>query len=270
MQIGFGKTEPAVGVEFARFFELVGEKIEDRDATAFLEDAVGRADGALRIGGVMERLAEEREVDTRGGDRWFFDFAKPVLEVFEAVFFCQAGAEFDHLLRIIDGDDLLRAPGEKLGQRAFAGPEICDNDPRHEGEKHVGDTVPGAARAISATKLSRELIEVFPSAVVPFLQRHLERGLVASGFGQFLGRDLHDRAKLGVVPFVDESVVDVLSGAAIADEAGLAKLCQVAGNSGLPHAEDFLDLDDGELFLLKEKEETQPGFVGEKAQGFYD
>ena len=69
---------------------------------------------------------------------------------------------------------------------------------------------------------------------------------------------------------VGQRVVDVLSRAPILDQPGLPELREVTGNARLAHAEDFLDLDDGELLLLQEEEETEPGFIGEKAQRFYD
>ena len=224
----------------------------------------------LRVGGVMQGLAQKREVDARGGNRWFFDFAEPVLEILEAVLFGQAGTELDHFFRVVDGDDLLGTSSEELGEGAFAGAQIGDDDGRHEGKEHVGDAVPGAAGAIGAAKFPGELIEVLAGAVVPLFERNLESGQVAGGFGQFLGRGLHDRVQFGVFPIVDQHVVDVLSRTAITDEPGLAKLREVAGNPRLAHTEDLLDFDDGELFLLEKEEETQARFVGEKAQGFYD
>jgi hypothetical protein len=42
------------------------------------------------------------------------------------------------------------------------------------------------------------------------------------------------------------------------------------GDARLSHAEDFLEFEDGEFFLLKEEQEAQPGFIGEQAQEFYD
>ena len=53
----FGESEPAVAVEFARFFELVLHEIEYDNASAGFQHAIGGIDCALRVFGVMEGLA---------------------------------------------------------------------------------------------------------------------------------------------------------------------------------------------------------------------
>lgn len=53
----FGKSEPAVAVEFACFFELVLHEVEHDQASAAFEHAIGGIDRALRVFGVMESLA---------------------------------------------------------------------------------------------------------------------------------------------------------------------------------------------------------------------
>ena len=49
----FGKSEPAVAIEFARFFKLVLHEVEYDQASAGFEHAVGGVDGALRVLGVV-------------------------------------------------------------------------------------------------------------------------------------------------------------------------------------------------------------------------
>ncbi len=48
---GFGEAEPDVGVHVAGFLIIVAEKIENYDAAAGLQDAVGFAYGLLRDAG---------------------------------------------------------------------------------------------------------------------------------------------------------------------------------------------------------------------------
>jgi hypothetical protein len=48
------------------------------------EDPVGAGDGAGGVGGVMQGLAEDDEVDGCGFDGWVFEVAQPELEVFES------------------------------------------------------------------------------------------------------------------------------------------------------------------------------------------
>ena len=53
----YRKSEPAVAIEFASFFELVLHEVEHDQASAGFEHAVGGIDCALRVFGVMEGLA---------------------------------------------------------------------------------------------------------------------------------------------------------------------------------------------------------------------
>ncbi len=43
----------------------------------------------------------------------------------------------------------------------------------------------------------------------------------------------------------------------------------MAGDARLPHSEDVLQFGDGQLLLLEEHEEAQPGRVGEEAKKVY-
>ena len=74
--------------------------------------------------GVMQRLAQNREVDRAFRDRRIFDVAEAVFEILEAVFLRQLRAELDHLRRVIDRDDFARGFGQQLRKRSFARAEI--------------------------------------------------------------------------------------------------------------------------------------------------
>ena len=65
-----------------------------------------RGDRALRMDRVMQRLAENGEIDRAFRDRRIFDVAEPVFEIREAVLLRELRAELDHLRRVIDRDDL--------------------------------------------------------------------------------------------------------------------------------------------------------------------
>jgi hypothetical protein len=47
-------------------------------------------------------------------------------------------------------------------------------------------------------------------------------------------------------------------------------LGEVGGDAGLTHAEDFLELGNGELLALEEVEEAEAGGIGQEAERFYD
>ena len=126
MEVGFAEPKPAVAVEFVRFFELVFEEVEDHYLARRAEDFVRGGESFIRLVGVMERLAENDEVDGVGIDGWVFQIAKTEFEIFEAVPFCLFDAEGHHFFGVIDGDDFFGATGEQFGKEAFAGTEVSD------------------------------------------------------------------------------------------------------------------------------------------------
>jgi len=63
-----------------------------------------------------------------------------------------------------------------------------------------------------------------------------------------------------------QSVVNVFAGPAIFHHSRTLQLSEVARNTGLSHAEYFLELGDGELFLFEKKEETKPGGIGKETE----
>ena len=132
------------------------------------------------------------------------------------------------------------------------------------------DAVPSAAGAIRAAELSGELVEVLARPVVTLFQHDFQRRLIARGFGQFLCAGFDDGAELRERGIVAERVVDVLPGATVLHESGLAKLREVTGDSRLAHAENFLDLDDGQLVLREKQQEAEARFVRDEAERFYD
>ena len=187
VEVGFGEAEPCVGVHFAGLLELMGEEVEDGDAAAGLEEAMGGGDGAGGVVCVVEGLAEEGEIDGAGGDGRVFDVAEAVFEVGEAVVAGEGGAEFDHFLGVVDGDDLAGVAGEELGEGAFAGAEVGYDDGAYEGEEEVGDAFPGAAGTVAAAKTAGEAVEVFAGFVLALAEDELEGGEVAFGLGDLAG-----------------------------------------------------------------------------------
>ena len=68
-EVGLAEAEPVVAVELARLVELMLVEIEDDEASAFAQEAGGGGDGLLGIGGVVQRLAEDDDVDAAGRNR---------------------------------------------------------------------------------------------------------------------------------------------------------------------------------------------------------
>ena len=73
MEGAFGETEPDVRVQFARLLEGVGVQIEHDHLAAGPENAEGLVHGPLGLAGVVQRLAQDREVDRRVGQRHALD-----------------------------------------------------------------------------------------------------------------------------------------------------------------------------------------------------
>lgn len=130
VHIAFGEAEPTVAVEIASLFEFVLDEVEDHELAAGFEDMERAGEGLLGLGGVVKGLAEDDEVDGLGIDRRVLKVADAELEIFEAVLAGLLGAELDHFLRIIDGDDAFAAAGEQFGEETFAGAEVGDGEGR--------------------------------------------------------------------------------------------------------------------------------------------
>ena len=56
MELHFAEAQPMIGVEFAGFLELMRQQIEDGDASAHFQNAVGGGDGAGPVGGAEIRV----------------------------------------------------------------------------------------------------------------------------------------------------------------------------------------------------------------------
>ena len=96
MELHFAEAEPVIGVKLTGALEAMAEQIQDHDPSALSQDAISARDRALGMNRVMQRLAENREVDGAFGDRRIFDIAEPIFEVGEAVLLREFRAELDH------------------------------------------------------------------------------------------------------------------------------------------------------------------------------
>jgi hypothetical protein len=89
-------------------------------------------------------------------------------------------------------------------------------------------------------------------------------------FAEFLcaaGGELDELSRGGVRLLV-EFVESAFAFAAGLEHAGVLKLAQVSGNTGLPEAGDFLEFVDGEFVALQEGNDADPSGIGEGAKGF--
>lgn len=265
----FAEAEPDIGVELVGAFESVLLQVEDEELSAGAEDADGFVDGGLRMAGVVKGLAEDGEVDGGIGQGDGLDVAEFVGEVFEAVFRGELGADLDHAGGVVDAPDAGGAAGEKLRDEAFAGAEIGDVDAGRKTEGEVADGFPGAAGAVVLAELAGDEVEILFLVGAAFLEAAVEGVAVLLEFGQ--GGDGvaggPEKGEGGRGEVGAEGVVGAFTVAAVDDGIGLAELGELRGDAGLAHAEDFLELGDGELLALKKGEDAKAGGVGEELEG---
>ena len=265
----FFETEPDIGVEFAGLFEGVFVEVEDEELAAGAEDAEGLVDGGLGVLGVMERLGEDGEVDGFVRERDAFDVAELIGEIEEAVFLRELGADFDHAGRVVDAGDGAGAVGEELGNEALAGAEVGDVDGGGEPEREVADGFPGAAGAVVFAEAAGDEVEILFLGTAAFLEDAVEVAAVFGDDGEVshgLDGGAQEREGLGRHAGA-EGVEGFFALAAVGDEVDLPEERELGGDAGLAHAEDFLELGDGEFLARHEGEEAQAGGVGE---GFED
>src|SRR5271166_1890172 len=117
---------------------------------------------------VMERLAENCQIDRAVGDGRLFKVTQSILKIRESVIFGQLGSNFDHALRNIDCDDLSSAFSEKLGKRSFACAQVCNINCGNQGNQEVRQCLPRSARTKASPEFPRELIKVFACTVPSF------------------------------------------------------------------------------------------------------
>ena len=126
MQLHFAETEPVIGVKLARAFEGMTQQIENYDAPVLSLNRMRALDRSFRSRGMMQRLAENCEIDAVLFNGRLLHVAKSILDVAEAMLLRQFRREFDHLWGIIDGDDFARVFSEQLRKCAFARAQIGD------------------------------------------------------------------------------------------------------------------------------------------------
>src|SRR2546423_8852088 len=105
MQLHFAKAEPVVRVEFTSLFEAVTQQVENNQTTAALQNPMTFIDGALRVNGVMQCLAQNSKIDTVFRNRRGFHISQAAFEGFVGRVFCPVRSRFYTLWRIFSRGD---------------------------------------------------------------------------------------------------------------------------------------------------------------------
>ena len=220
------------------------------------------------MAGVVQRLAEERQVHRAAANGHVLQVAQAVFQVADAVLARQFRAELHHLFGIVDGDHLLGALRHQLGDGAFARAQVGDHHGRHELEERFGDALPGAAGHVLASEFAGQLVEVAAHLVLALAQGQAQRlrgPPAASGTSPAAWR-----SRFHQLGGRRQAVEGVLAGAPVVHQAGLLQLRQVGGNVALALRQDLLQLRHGQLFLLQQQQQPQPAGVGRQPQRFQD
>ena len=169
------------------------EKVEDDEHPAGAQDAVGGVDGALRAFSVVQRLAEDGEVDAAFFNGWILDVTDAEFQVGQPVGHGQLLGVIDHFWREIDGDDLLRPLGEELGKRALSSAQIRDVAVIERFDERLGEGFPRASGNVVLAESSREFVEVGSGVILALSQDVAEREVVPRDLGNLARRLERDR-----------------------------------------------------------------------------
>jgi hypothetical protein len=130
--------------------------------------------------------------------------------------------------------------------------------------------LPRSTRDIAPAEFSGERVEVFARFILAFSQNQLERRPIVSAFGNVAGQGSNQFGYLraGAVGWTifGYAVISVFAGPTIFDHPGPLELRQVTRDTGLPHAENFLELGHGELCFVEEEEQPESGRIGQEPE----
>lgn len=269
-ELTLGEAEPDIGIEIAGLLELMLEEIEYDDSSSFAQNFVRRTDGSGGIGGVMQGLTEEGQINRAGADGWVFDVSEAKLEVLEPVGLGQVRPVGDHFGRVIDGYDGFGTLGKELGERSFARAEVGNVEWRHEAEERLAEAFPGSSGNVVTAEFPGEGIEVGLCRAGAFLEHELERRPVSFDLGDFAASGFQQRQEVNTgllfagLGFL-QPIQAVLAGASVGNKPGGLQSRELGGDVGLRQAEYFLKFRDGEFFVSEQQQEPNAGGVRDEA-----
>ena len=185
VQLHFAESEPEIGVEFARLFEMWLSRSSMTRRPPFFKIRKRGGNGALGAARMVQRLTEEARGRPTLLNRRVLDVAQAVFEVVETVALREFRSELDHLLRVVDRDDFSRVFASNLRKGPLTRPEVRNRDRPDQRDQRVRKPLPCATGAMAATEPARQLVEIFAPLVMPLLQDDLKRGPIHWGLRHF-------------------------------------------------------------------------------------
>ena len=232
-EFDFAESEPGIGIELARFFEAVLHQIEDGDAAAGFENPPGFADGAPGMQRVMQRLAEECQIDravfdgtdSRSPSRYSSALTPcfSASDVPNSTIFSELSTAITFFARCASSSENVPSPAPRsaitIGGISF---NSASERPFHE---RPGTYSLPNRPAISSKKR--------PALVLALAQRELQRGLVLSGLGDLRGSLANHRQHV-VRGGLLQAIEIVFPGSPILDQASAFQLRELGGYGALP------------------------------------
>src|ERR1035437_9112564 len=186
VQIAYDEAEQAVAVKFAGLVEVVLEQIEQQNLSVRLQQLRRARQRRRRIFGVMQRLAQNHEVNAVRFNRRILQIALAEFKILQPVLFRLGRTEGDDFFRVVHGDDAFAAAREQFAQQTFARAEIGDDNGRKNPQQQMPERLPRATRPIDAVESPGNLVEKNLRLLFAAGEDAREIDLVAAVFGQLL------------------------------------------------------------------------------------
>jgi len=143
---------------------------------------MGRRDGFGRLGGMVQCLTEDNQVNALGLDRRISRSPNRNSRFLSPFFLALAAPKATIFFRIIDRDDTFAASGQQLAQEPFAGPKVSNHQRRNDSQQQMAECLPGAARAVHTVESSGDVIKVHLRLLAASVENPLQINLIAAIF----------------------------------------------------------------------------------------
>ena len=241
-------------------------QVEDEHAAAGAQHPRRLAQHPRRVGGVVQRLRQQHDVEAAVGERQLLDVAALPGHVADPAPLGELARPRQHCRRAVHADHLA-GPARRLeGQVAFAAADVGDVERRQqvaEGPRPGGPAAAGHELAPIPRVGAGMRVEVLAAETADFL----DAGIVGAGLGgagrsgEFRVEQLPQRVVAAAGP--GQAVVGVDAVALLVDQAGVLEQPEVARHARLGQAEDAGELRHVEAVEAQRPQQPQPRRVAQ-------
>jgi hypothetical protein len=104
------------------------------------------------MGGMVQGLAENHDVDAGRQNGGLFQVTQPELEVPQSRLPRFRGTEGDDFLRVVDGNHLATPHGQQFAEQPLTGSEIRHIHCRQQSKQHLAKGLPRSTGTVAAVK----------------------------------------------------------------------------------------------------------------------